>query len=420
MWWILIIIFLIIMYFVYIKENTIEGMTVKHRVLWCEYPEYSGTMDEYFNVLNDFIKRRNITRLIFRVQDPSNFEMYAFPDNTDTVCSTPSPKYPNILEDTKEGQKQRDQCCYDNCGGDYGDTGVWCEMTSSGVCSGKCNRKLKCGKTEHLRGKFFDYMRSLLIELYIVPWIRDNIGYPSPPTSLQSYISQLDWNMLSNIERAVKWIEMANEYTGNKITGLVFEPEGSGYDTPTAVQQFDASLKKYISGYTNDTTSSFKLTATLYSFNNLPVYVHEIYPEMYNLTRGNNPLEVDATSDEQIIQKGDYIPLFPETAYTICNKTDLPADCMLNKMRQFKNAFPERTEDIYPLFSTEIAPSEVANIKNIYHKTPTITGTDNTGTINAFSIWEWDDFDAFLNKVLTEYEVGGVAIFQMNMISKDW
>jgi hypothetical protein len=243
MWWILILI-LIVISILLIKPSTIEGMTVKHRVLWCEYPEYSNTIDDYFKTLNDFIKRRNITRLIFRVQDPANFEMYSFPSNTENICSTPSKKYPNILDNTKEGQKQRDQCCYDNCGGDYGDTGVWCEMTSStsGVCSGKCNRKIKCGTSENLRGKFFDFMNSLNIELYVVPWIKDNIGYPSPPTTLDTYISQLDWNLLSNIERAVKWIQMANEYSRNKITGVLFEPEGSGYDTPDALQQFDASL----------------------------------------------------------------------------------------------------------------------------------------------------------------------------------
>jgi hypothetical protein len=421
MWWILILI-LIVISILLIKPSTIEGMTVKHRVLWCEYPEYSNTIDDYFKTLNDFIKRRNITRLIFRVQDPANFEMYSFPSNTENICSTPSKKYPNILDNTKEGQKQRDQCCYDNCGGDYGDTGVWCEMTSStsGVCSGKCNRKIKCGTSENLRGKFFDFMNSLNIELYVVPWIKDNIGYPSPPTTLDTYISQLDWNLLSNIERAVKWIQMANEYSRNKITGVLFEPEGSGYDTPDALQQFDASLKKYITGYKTDNTTTFKLAATLYSFNNLPVYVHEIYPEMYNLTRGNNPIEIDATSDENIIRKGNYTPIFPETAYTICNRTTTPADCMINKMKQFKNEFPERQEDIYPMFSTEIAPPIIANIKNIYYKSPTITGTDNTGTINAFSLWEWSDFEAFLDKIISSYDVGGIAIFQMNMISNSW
>jgi hypothetical protein len=93
---------------------------------------------------------------------------------------------------------------------------------------------------------------------------------------------------------------------------------------------------------------------------------------------------------------------------------------MLDKMKQFHKTFTERSENVFPMFSTEIAPSELAGISNPYNKQPTITGTNNTGTINAFSLWEWDDFNDFLNKIISEYKVGGVAIFQMNMISKDW
>jgi hypothetical protein len=420
--YLILFVLLVILSILYMRRRPIiEGMTTPHRVLWCEYPEYSTNIDDYFKTLNDFIKRRNITRLIFRFQDPANFEMYAYPDDTESICSKPSNKYPNILDDTEEGQKQRDQCCFDNCGGDYGDTGVWCEMSSktSGTCSGKCNKKLKCGQAEQLRGKFFEFMRSLNIELYLVPWIRDNIGFPNPPDTLDT-ITETEWNMLSNIERSIKWIEMANRYVSDKITGVVFEPEGSGFSTPDALQQFDNALRKYIKGYRPVDSTTFKLTATIYSFSNLPVYVHEIYPEMYNLTRNTDPIEVDATSDDTLLRKGNYTPKFPETAYTLCKKDKTPADCMLDKMKQFHKTFTERSENVFPMFSTEIAPSELAGISNPYNKQPTITGTTNTGTINAFSLWEWNDFNDFLNKIISEYKVGGVAIFQMNMISKDW
>lgn len=44
--------------------------------LWCEYPE--GDLDKYFKNLETFINNKKIKKLVFRMQDPSHFNIYSY------------------------------------------------------------------------------------------------------------------------------------------------------------------------------------------------------------------------------------------------------------------------------------------------------------------------------------------------------
>lgn len=406
-----------------------EGMIGNNqlRVLWCEYPEMDGSLSNYFKGLKVFIQKAGITRIIFRFQDPKVFDIYQFNSSGSIdVCTKPSDEFPNILDETAEGQNQRNACCVKYCDGDYGEVGVWCDgydgegkpVGGSRKCSSKCGKAIKCGLNEETAGAFIEFIRDVGIEVYIVPWVASEVGYPNPPKSLKSYITETQWTILDTFQRVVKWVQMVNEYLGEMaITGIVFEPEGSGYDTADALMRLDKALSLDIEGYKGDRTSKFKLGVTKFSFD-APVYLHEIYPEMYNLTRENGGMvEVDATADRDLLESGKYTPKFPETAYTECiNNTE----CVISRLRRFKGDFNDRTGLIIPLFSTEVAPKVLYGMNNKYYNAPTITGTMNTGTINAFGVWKWDAFNEFMDSVAANYKLDGVGIFQYNMVPSQW
>jgi hypothetical protein len=414
--------------------------------LWVEYPVYGAPlagMDDYFAALVSFVAERGIDRLIFRVQDPGSFTMYQPPASAGaSPCSAPSAAYPHILDETTEGQNERDQCCIGACG----KSGLWCDgytaegepTQSTHQCSGGCGAVVPCGSGD-LTGLFFTDLLldakfvSTGCEVYVVPWLNDENPWSFPDAKA------------NNVVNAAEWIQLANEYSsqhgGRLISGLVYEQEDAGtwsdktVALPALSQALAANLAAPSPAYANDASSDFKLaSASQFDLDDggTGVYIHEIFPQVYNLTSGSAPVRVDATSSSALLaDPASYAPDFPDTIYTLCTTpASIAGACGFGSLIE---TMPPagRAADVHYMFSTELAPKTVAGIANTHHdRGCTITGACDAsdtveacvGTINAFGSpgWSWNDLMAFFGIWGSLHGASQFAIFQFNMLPPSW
>lgn len=391
--------------------------------LWAEAPEWDSNQgaSDYFSELREFIKLRDIKRLMIRLEDPVANAVYF-------IGPTQTPSTQTLIDGLLLHE-------------DFMATGC---------------------------------------QVYVIPWLFqkippytdptkdswDKINYPYPPPNLPSYVDQQTWDQIpNNLQRAALWVQLANEYvqsqnpTGMKISGIVYESEGAGYwsDKTKALPEYESALQKYLRApspaYSNDADSAFVLSsADQFDFDTAGtgVYLQQIYPQMYNLTRGDF---VDATSTQELIGKS--IPLFPETLYTLCKTSSGapdpscmvtgPGDSAFDGFKELNNppilaAVDNRPDDVNYMFSAEQAPSSVFGIPNSYRwrNTSIVHPKENTdldtGTINAFGVenWkDWSDFYAFLQVFSDDYfnsnDPGEKAntfarfgLFQFNLLPETW
>ena len=355
-----------------------------HLTLWCEYPAYGNGngLNDYFKILCNFIRARKINRVIFRVQDPKAFTIYKIGTDPEDI----------------------------NCG-----------MFFRKLLMSSQFQKADC-------------------EVYVLPWInnKNQWGYPftASASGLAGNISTEKWDSLNNIEKTVIWIQTANEYLKSQncnltINGIVYEQEGAGIwsDKRKALPSLKDALYKYLKApspqYSNDKNSKFKIaSASQFNFDNAgtDVYIHETYPQFYNLTSGTDPIYIDATSAKTLINENICQPNFPNTIYT-ANVNNLNE--LINRFIFLKKPNPaiKRHENIHYMFSTELAHSLMYGHANKFHnRNMTITGATNTGTINAFGSpgYSWEKFTEFLKIFGKKYQTNNFAIFQFNMLPPSW
>jgi hypothetical protein len=367
-----------------------------HITIWAEYPAYGTPLEgyvDYFNQLTAFVAKNKINRVIFRVQDPGNFPMYQF------------------VSKDKWGQSNVDSTGY---------FFKYLALNSDFVATG--------------------------CEIYVLPWLSDHStwGYPLDDTmasTLSSAVSNDEWSSMDNLQKTVLWIQLANEYVayyggGTYINGVVYESEGAhGFPKTTALPAFRTNLEKYLKtpspAYADNASSAFKLTSA--SQNNFytddcgNVFLHEIYPQYYNLTKGTDPIQVDATSAATLLDAGNYTPLFPESIYTLNlhNKEKL-VDTFVELRKP--NPALARPDNVHYMFSTELAPPSITTSSKTYdnpynYRQSTIIGkTGATGSINAFGVqgWSWATFLEFAKAFGETYNTKNIAIFQFNMLPPEW
>lgn len=376
----LIIILLIILFIkLYKKENFTNTINLG---LWCEYPEYKNmSVDNYFTTLLNFIKSKNINKIVFRVMNPCVFTMY---DLTDGIFFKYMKQLPSNVKLWMLPYIAND--------------GHWTSDWNLGCCS--CKN-----------------------------------GCCTTPEQLK----ELDCNCACDFKKVMYWISEANKQIS--IEGVVYEPEDSCLigNTNTKLSTALQLLKQEQNNYSNLSNLKFGWTGAWTAVPNNGW--DETFPQWYNLTRKTqNNILVDAYSGWSSTMLPPS-PEFPNTIYGSClNNTQYQKNSPQNVLENMLQIAPVKSSynnnNYNAMFSVESGPENLklqTKQSNCWYNAKTaktITGLtyDNMykknplGTINAFGAFNWtyEDFMEFIKLFSDKYSVNNFMIFQFNYIPNTW